>query len=46
MQVLSCKKEEITKFNGEKLKIAEVTFGDSTAIIEARIVGSLFFISF
>eukprot|EP00828_Plagiopyla_frontata_P048147 TRINITY_DN913_c0_g3_i1.p3 TRINITY_DN913_c0_g3~~TRINITY_DN913_c0_g3_i1.p3 ORF type:complete len:132 (-),score=38.78 TRINITY_DN913_c0_g3_i1:80-475(-) len=38
-KVLKVTKDEITKFNGEKLKIAEVVFGDSSAIIDARIVG-------
>ena len=38
--MISAKKDEITKFNGEKLKITEAVFGDSSAIINARIVGS------
>ena len=36
-------KEEVTKFSGEKLKIAEAVFGDATGIVNARIVGSFTF---
>ena len=41
LKVISVKKDEIEKFNGDKLKVCETVFGDSTGIVNGRIVGSI-----